>query len=161
MAKKLKIDFDEIRKLAELVQDTELSEIEIEEEDLRIRVSRGGQVIQSVAAPQPQMAAPMAPAAAANANPGSAGTAADGDEYENHPGAVKSPMVGTAYLQAEPGADPFVSSGAKVSAGDTLLIVEAMKVMNEIQSDISGEIIDICAQDGDSVEYGQLLFKIK
>ena len=124
MAKKLKIDFDEIRKLAELVQDTELSEIEIEEEDLRIRVSRGAQFIQSVAAPQAQPAAP-AQAPAANANPASvdAGAAAGGDDYENHPGAVKSPMVGTAYLQSEPGADPFVSPGAKVSAGDTLLIV--------------------------------------
>jgi len=161
MAKKLKIDFDEIRKLAELVQDTELSEIEIEEEDLRIRVSRGGQVIQSVAAPQPQMAAPVAPAAAANANPGSAGTAADGDEYENHPGAVKSPMVGTAYLQAEPGADPFVSSGAKVSAGDTLLIVEAMKVMNPIKAPKSGTVTAVLVDDGTPVEFGEPLVIIE
>lgn len=156
MAKKLKIDFDEIRKLAELVQDTDLSEIEIEEDDLRIRVSRGGQVIQSVAA------APAMPAAAPTAANQSAAPATDsGASNEDHPGAVKSPMVGTAYLAPEPGADNFVSVGGNVSEGDTLMIVEAMKVMNPIKAPKSGKVTAVLVSDGTPVEFGEPLVIIE
>ncbi len=156
MAKKLKIDFDEIRKLAELVQDTDLSEIEIEEDDLRIRVSRGGQVIQSVAA------APAMPAAAPAAANQSAAPASDAaGSNEDHPGAVKSPMVGTAYLAPEPGADNFVSVGGNVSEGDTLMIVEAMKVMNPIKAPKSGKVTAVLVSDGTPVEFGEPLVIIE
>ena len=159
MAKKLKIDFDEIRKLAELVQETDLSEIEIEEDDLRIRVSRGGQVVQTVAAPA------AAPAAANQSAPVAAEVPAAADanagNFENHPGAVKSPMVGTAYLQPEPGADPFVSVGSNVSAGDTLMIIEAMKVMNPIKAPKSGTVKSVLISDGSPVEFDEPLVIIE
>lgn len=158
MAKKLKIDFDEIRKLAELVQETDLSEIEIEEDDLRIRVSRGGQVVQTVAA------APVAHAAANQSAPVAADVPASADtgsNFENHPGAVKSPMVGTAYLQPEPGADSFISVGGKVSAGDTLMIIEAMKVMNPIKAPKSGTVKAILVEDSTPVEFDEPLVVIE
>ncbi len=157
MAKKLKIDLEEIRKLAELVQETDLNEIEIEEDDLRIRVSRGGQVVQTVAAPvAPAPVAANAPAAAAPAEAASAGGYDD-----SHPGAVKSPMVGTVYLQPEPGADSFVSVGDKVSAGDTLMIIEAMKVMNPIKAPNSGTVKAILVDDTSPVEFDEPLIVIE
>jgi acetyl-CoA carboxylase biotin carboxyl carrier protein len=155
MAKKLSIDFDEIRKLAELVQDTELSEIEIEEDDLRIRVSRNGaQMVQAVAAPAPAPAANQAaPAVIADT-----ATAASSDA---HPGAVKSPMVGTVYLQPEPGAPSYVSVGDKISAGDTLMIIEAMKVMNPIKAPKSGTVKQILVDDAQPVEFDEVLVVVE
>jgi len=153
MAKKLSIDFDEIRKLAELVQDTELSEIEIEEDDLRIRVSRNGaQMVQAVAAPAPA-ANQAAPAVIADT-----ATAASSDA---HPGAVKSPMVGTVYLQPEPGAPSYVSVGDKISAGDTLMIIEAMKVMNPIKAPKSGTVKQILVDDAQPVEFDEVLVVVE
>src|SRR5438105_1336623 len=115
------IDPDAIRKLAELMTETDLSEIELAEGDRRIRVSRAAATPAAVHFTAPATAAP-ASAPPAAANPAS------------HPGAVISPMVGTAYLQAEPDAPPFVSVGSPVRVGDTLLIIEAMKVMNPIKA---------------------------
>lgn len=158
MAKKLKIDFDEIRKLAELVQETDLSEIEIEEDDLRIRVSRGGQVVQTVSAAPAAAPAPANQSAPATPAPAAADT---GSNFENHPGAVKSPMVGTAYLQPEPGADSFISVGDSVSAGDTLMIIEAMKVMNPIKSPKSGTVKAILIDDASPVEFDEPLVVIE
>ena len=157
MAKKLSIDFEEIRKLAELVQDTDLSEIEIEEDDMRIRVSRsGGAVVHAVSAPTQ---AP-APAPAANQSVIAVATETQ-DTYDNHPGTVKSPMVGTAYLQPEPGAATFTSVGATVKTGDTLMIIEAMKVMNPIKAEKSGTVKAVLVQDGGPVEFGQPLVVIE
>jgi acetyl-CoA carboxylase biotin carboxyl carrier protein len=134
------IDPDAIRKLAELMTETDLSEIEIAEGDRRVRVSRA-----TMAAPAPLhvAAAAPAPAAAVAVSPAA------------HPGAVISPMVGTAYLQAEPGAPAFVSVGSPVRVGDTLLIIEAMKVMNPIKASKGGTVTQILISDGQPVEYGE------
>jgi acetyl-CoA carboxylase biotin carboxyl carrier protein len=134
------IDPDAIRKLAELMTETDLSEIEIAEGDRRVRVSRA-----ATAAPAPLHVAAAAPApmAAIAVSPAS------------HPGAVISPMVGTAYLQAEPGAPAFVSVGSPVRVGDTLLIIEAMKVMNPIKASKGGTVTQILISDGQPVEYGE------
>lgn len=149
----MKIDNEAIRSLAELLDETGLTEIEIAEGDMSIRVTRGGSV-QSVVAP-----AAAAPVPAANAQTPAAG---DGeDEFAAHPGAVISPMVGTAYLQSEPGAPSFVKAGDNVSEGDTLLIIEAMKVMNPIKAHKSGTVSRIFANDAQPVEFGELLMVIE
>ena len=135
------IDPETIRKLAELMTETGLSEIEMAEGDRRVRVSRA-----TTAA-----AAPMH--FAASAPPPSAPVAAVSPA--SHPGAVISPMVGTAYLQGEPGAPPFVSVGSPVRVGDTLVIIEAMKVMNPIKAPKSGTVTQILISDGQPVEYGE------
>lgn len=146
---KLAIDEDAIRDLAKLLDETNLSEIEIEQDGTRIRVGRGGGrmvaaapgVAASVAAP-----APIAAVAADTAK---------------HPGAVASPMVGTAYMAPSPGAKPFIDVGAVVKAGDTLLIVEAMKTMNQIQAPRGGTVTQILVEDGQPVEFGEALVIIE
>jgi acetyl-CoA carboxylase biotin carboxyl carrier protein len=138
---KFDIDPETIRKLAELMTETDLSEIEVAEGDRRVRVSRA-----TAAAAPVQFAAPSAaaaPAPVAAVSPAS------------HPGAVISPMVGTAYLQGEPGVPPFVSVGSPVKVGDTLLIIEAMKVMNPIKASKGGTVTQILISDGQPVEYGE------
>ncbi len=148
----LKIDHDAIRSLATLLNETDLTEIEIAEGDQRIRVTRTVNV-QTIAAPA------MMPALAVAANaPAGKVTAASA---EHHPGAVKSPMVGTVYLQSEPSAPRFVTKGATVKAGDTLLIIEAMKVMNPIKAEKSGTVTDILVEDAQPVEFGQPLVIIE
>jgi acetyl-CoA carboxylase biotin carboxyl carrier protein len=144
------IDPEAIRKLAELMTETGLSEIELAEGDRRVRVSRS---VAAAASPAVHFAAPAAaaPAAAAPA----AVTPA------THPGAVISPMVGTAYLQAEPGAAPFVAVGSQVRVGDTLLIIEAMKVMNPIKASQGGTLTQVLVSDGQPVEYGEPLMIIE
>ncbi len=147
-----------IRELADLLDETGLSEIEIEKSGLRVRVAR--QV--SVGAPLPQVsAAAVAPAqtAANAASEGSTGASAEaaGGEYDKHPGAVKSPMVGTAYRAPEPGAPPFVEIGAAVSEGETIAIIEAMKTMNHIPAPRSGTVIAILFENGQPVEFGEPL----
>ncbi len=153
-----------IRALAELLNENDLTELQVkrdyaEDDSLNVRVSRkpAQQVVaaqQTQAAP-PAMAAP-APAAAAAPAPETA-TADPAD----HPGAVTSPMVGTVYMQAEPGAPAFISVGASVSEGDTLLIVEAMKTMNHIPAPRSGTVKRIMVGDGDAVEFGAPLVIIE
>jgi acetyl-CoA carboxylase biotin carboxyl carrier protein len=142
------IDPDAIRKLAELMTETGLSEIELAEGDRRVRVSRAAAAPAAVHFAAPAAAAP-ASAAPVAANPAS------------HPGAVISPMVGTAYLQAEPGAPPFVSVGSPVKVGDTLLIIEAMKVMNPIKASKGGTLKEVLVSDGQPVEYGEPLMIIE
>ena len=139
------IDPKAIRKLAELMTETGLSEIELAEGDRSIRVSRATTAAApiQVAAPAPA-AAPAAPVSAAA-----------------HPGAVISPMVGTAYLQAEPGSPPFVSVGSPVRIGDTLLIIEAMKVMNPIKAAKAGTLKEVLVLDGQPVEYGEPMMIIE
>ncbi len=144
------IDPKLIRELADILNDTDLTEIELKQGELRIRVSRQKEAAQaqfSYAAPQPQQAA--APAASAPAAPAPAA----GPEV----GSVPSPMVGTVYLASAPGAKPFIEVGQQVSEGDTLLIIEAMKTMNQIPAPRSGTVKRICVDNGQPVEYGEAL----
>ena len=150
------IDRDLIKDLAGLLNETDLTEIEVETDGLRVRVARNITMQQvSVGAP----IAATAPAAVAAAPIEAARSEAA--DLSAHPGAVTSPMVGTAYTAPEPGAAPFVLEGDKVSAGQTLLIVEAMKTMNPIQASKSGTVTRIMVSDGQPVEYGEPLLLIE
>ncbi|WP_267177709.1 acetyl-CoA carboxylase biotin carboxyl carrier protein [Sneathiella aquimaris] len=152
---KLDIDKDVIRELAEIMNETGLGEIEVEHGSSRLRVSRNSSVA-SQAVPQMVAApAPLAPAAPA------AVEAAPAADAASHPGAVKSPMVGTAYLSPEPGAAEFIKVGDSVSQGQTLLIVEAMKTMNPIAAPKGGKILDVLVSDSQPVEFGQPLVIIE
>ena len=144
-----------IRELALLLDETSLTEIEIERAGLRLRVARNVSVAATMPMPMPLAAAPAALPAAAAAP---ATAAAD---LSKHPGAVTSPMVGTAYWAPEPGAKPFIEVGSKVSVGQTLLIIEAMKTMNQIPSPRAGTVTQILVEDGQPVEYGQPLVIIE
>ncbi|MGC6328687.1 acetyl-CoA carboxylase biotin carboxyl carrier protein [Rhizorhabdus sp. FW153] len=146
----MQVDPELVRQLAVLLDDTNLTEIEVQDGERRIKVARnvtvGAAPAYALPAAAPAPVAAPAPAAAAPVE-------ATGD----HPGAVKSPMVGTAYLTPEPGAKNFVSVGDKVSAGQTLLIVEAMKVMNAIPAPRAGTIKAVLVENGQPVEYDQPL----
>ena len=152
----MQVDVNLVRQLAELLDATHLTEIEVEEGDRKIRVARKAapQAAPVHYAPAPVAAAPAAPAAAAPAEAGAMAPAVSTN-------AVKSPMVGTAYLAAEPGAKPFVSVGQSVSAGDTLLIVEAMKVMNPIVAATAGTVRQILIENGQPVEFDQPLVVVE
>jgi len=147
------LDKDLIRELAELLEETGLTEIEIELEGRRFRVARGVNLTTTlttngngVQAPQHHEPAPRA---------------AQSEEVGVHPGSVTSPMVGTAYRSPEPGAPPFVEIGTRVAAGQTLLIIEAMKTMNQIPSPKAGVVIAVLIEDGQPVEYGEPLLVIE
>ncbi|GEQ96661.1 acetyl-CoA carboxylase, biotin carboxyl carrier protein [Iodidimonas gelatinilytica] len=152
---KLKDTKDLIRELAELLETSSLSEIEVEDEDVRIRVARQAQVHHVSAAPAHPAPAPAAAPVAA------AAPAAPSQGPAEHPGAVPSPMVGTVYLAPEPGAPTFVKAGDSVAEGDTLLIVEAMKVMNPIAAPRSGTVTRILVSDAQPIEYGEPLVIIE
>jgi len=145
------IDKELIRELAKLLDETGLTEIEIERAGLRVRVGRSGGNVTHItshgaAAPPPPSATP---ATVASADPA------------KHPGAVTSPMVGTAYRGSAPGAAPFVDLGSKVVVGETLLIIEAMKTMNQIPAPRSGTVTQILIEDGQPVEFGEPLVIIE
>ncbi len=142
-----------IRELAALLDETSLTEIELERAGLRIRVARNVTVAAAVPSPL-QVAAAMPVAAAAAA-------AAAGADLSKHPGVVPSPMVGTAYWAPEPGAKPFVEVGSKVSVGQTLMIIEAMKTMNQIPSPRAGTVTQVLVEDGQPVEFGEPLVIIE
>ena len=142
-----------IRELALLLDETSLTEIEIERAGLRVRVARNVSIAAAVPA-----AIPMAAAVVAGAPVAAAAAAAD---LSKHPGVVPSPMVGTAYWSPEPGAKPFIEVGSKVSAGQTLLIIEAMKTMNQIPSPRAGTVTQILVEDGQPVEFGEPLVIIE
>ena len=150
----MQVDVDLGRQLAELLDATQLTEIEVEHGDRKIRVARKAAAAAAVSyAPAPVAAAPVAaPAAAPAAEAAPAASAAN---------AVKSPMVGTVYLSGEPSAPPFVSVGARVAAGDTLLIVEAMKVMNPILAPSAGTVKAILVESGQPVEFDQPLVVVE
>ncbi|MGO4527096.1 acetyl-CoA carboxylase biotin carboxyl carrier protein [Microvirga sp. 2MCAF35] len=159
MAKENPFDPDLVRELANLIADTDLSEIEVEKGDLRIRVARTITASVSVpvaapaayAGPAPMMAPPPAAAEASTAaKPGAP-----------HPGAVLSPMVGTAYRKPSPDAKSFVEIGSKVQAGDKVLLIEAMKTFNEIVAPRAGTVTAIYVEDGTPVEYGEPLLVIE
>ncbi|MFT9400768.1 acetyl-CoA carboxylase biotin carboxyl carrier protein [Acetobacter sp.] len=149
----LLVDADAIRALAEILTDTGLTEIEIAEKDSRIRVARTLSV-QAAAAPAVAAAAVAAPVVAAPV------PAAPAD-LSRHPGAVNSPMVGVAYLAPDPSSAPFVSEGQIVSAGQTLLLIEAMKTFNQIKAPKAGTIKTVLVASGDPVEFGQPLVIIE
>ena len=148
------IDQSLIRDLANILNETDLTEIEVEQDDLRIRVSRAG-TPHYVSAPMPA-AAPAAPVAAAAPVAVSASDAA-----RSNKNAVTAPMVGTAYLSPAPGSRPFVEVGATVKEGQTILIIEAMKTMNQIPAPRSGKITEILVEDTAPVEYGEPLIVIE
>jgi acetyl-CoA carboxylase biotin carboxyl carrier protein len=144
------VDQDLIRELAKLLDETGLTEIEVERDGTRVRVGRqpaAGTSISMPMVPQPYAAPPVRPAVAA--------------DPASHPGALLSPMVGTAYLAAEPGAMPFVDIGTVVKAGDTLLIIEAMKTLNQIPAVRAGTVVQILVTDGQPVEFGEPLMIIE
>ena len=148
------VDAELVRQLAELLGETGLSEIEVEDGERKIRVARQLQAAAvSVAAPV-SSPAPAPQAAAASAEPAAGAVAAD---LKSHPGAVKSPMVGTVYLAPEPDKPNFVGEGDQVNAGDTLLIVEAMKVMNPITAPRAGTIRKLCVENEQPVEFDEVL----
>lgn len=147
----MKIDSQAIKNLAELLTETGLTEIEIADGDKSIRVTRSS-VVQAFAPP----ASLPVPANNSAAPAASAAVAAD-----QHPGAVKSPMVGSVYLQPEPGAKPFAAVGDKIKAGDTLVIIEAMKVMNPIKAEKGGTVTRVLVDDGQPVEFGEVLMIIE
>jgi acetyl-CoA carboxylase biotin carboxyl carrier protein len=143
------IDMGLVRRLADLLTETGLSEIEVERAELRIRVTRtlaAGPVVHAAAAGAAPPAAGASPAPAAQARAGDV---------------VKSPMVGTCYLQANPGAEPFVRVGAQVAEGQTLMIVEAMKTMNPIPAPRAGRVLEILVDDGQPVEFGEPLIVLE
>ena len=152
-------DHELIRSIAELLNEQNLAEIEIEREDMRIRVTR------AVAGPPPQVyaaAAVPAPAAPAGGSAAAASvTSLPADDLSSNPGTLTSPMVGTAYASPEPGATKFVTVGARVSEGQTVLIIEAMKTMNQIPAHRSGTVTRILVEDASPVEYGQPLVVIE
>jgi acetyl-CoA carboxylase biotin carboxyl carrier protein len=145
-----------IRELALLLDETSLTEIEIERAGLRVRVARNVSVAASVPA-----AAPFAAAHAPAPSPAPVAATAAATDFSKHPGAVPSPMVGTAYWASEPGAKPFIEVGAKVAVGQTLLIIEAMKTMNQIPSPRAGTVTQILVEDGQPVEFGEPLVIIE
>ncbi|HNQ92625.1 MAG TPA: acetyl-CoA carboxylase biotin carboxyl carrier protein [Alphaproteobacteria bacterium] len=152
----MKIDADAIRQLAELLEETGLTEIEVAEGEKMIRVGKGNP---AAAAPAHVHAAPNAHAMMPSdpTIPQAASLAAPSQVAANHPGAVTSPMVGTAYMSPEPGASAFISKGSTVKEGDTLVIIEAMKVMNPIKAPKSGTVTQILVENGQPVEFGEVL----
>jgi acetyl-CoA carboxylase biotin carboxyl carrier protein len=158
------MDLRKLKKLIDLVQESGIGEIEITEGEERVRIARGGHVTATpaaapAAAPDQDAAHPAAPAAAPAA-PGAAPAAAAAETPAEPGHAVKSPMVGTFYRSPSPEAKPFVAVGDTVKEGQTLCVIEAMKLMNEIESDAAGVVKAILVENGQPVEYGQALFII-
>lgn len=150
----MKVDSDAIKELAALLDETGLTEIEIADGDKAIRVGKNaGNVVAAHGAPITMASDP--------AIPQQANVSAPDTTAHNHPGAVTSPMVGTAYLQPEPGAPTYVSKGTTVKPGDTLMIIEAMKVMNPIKAETGGTVTQVLVEDGQPVEFGDVLVVIE
>lgn len=155
--KTLDDDLTAIRALAEVLDDTGLTEIEIERGDVRLRISKNiTSTAVSIGAPSAGQALPAVTAAGPTASP-----SPESQDLSNHPGAITSPMVGTAYLAPSPTSGPFTSVGGSVTEGQTVLIVEAMKTMNEIKAPKSGKVMQILARDAEPVEFGEVLMIIE
>jgi acetyl-CoA carboxylase biotin carboxyl carrier protein len=150
------VEQEMIRELAALLKETGLSEIEIEKAGLKLRVART--LSAGIAIAQPETPAPSQTTAPAAASPSAALAPSD---HASHPGCVTSPMVGTAYRSPEPGAPPFVEIGSKITQGQTLLIIEAMKTMNHIPAPRSGTVTQIMVESGQPVEFGEPLCVIE
>jgi acetyl-CoA carboxylase biotin carboxyl carrier protein len=149
----INFDAEAIRALADILVETGLTEIEISEKDSRVRVVRAPAPVAATPMVTVPMPAPVAAAPAAAPEPLMA--------PKDHPGAVLSPMVGVAYLAPEPGASPFVALGQTVTAGQTLLLIEAMKTFNQIKAPVGGRVTQILVQPGSPVEYGEPLMVIE
>ncbi len=152
------MDIRKVKKLIELLEESGISEIEIHEGEESVRISRYAQPAPYAAAPPVMAAMPAAaqgsPAAPTTPEPAAAAKSSSGHE-------VTSPMVGTFYSSPSPGAKPFVEIGSQVKAGDVLCIIEAMKMMNQIEADVAGRVVSILAENGSPVEFGQTLFVIE
>lgn len=146
------MDIRKVKKLIDLLNESDVAEIEIHEGEESVRISRYSQMQAPMVAMAPAAIAATAPAAAPTAAPEPAKPALPSGH------AVKSPMVGTFYRAASPGAKPFVEVGSRVNAGDTLCIIEAMKILNQIEADKSGAVVAILVENGQPVEYGQPMF---
>jgi acetyl-CoA carboxylase biotin carboxyl carrier protein len=157
------MDIRKVKKLIELIEGSDVAEIEIKEGEESVRISRSSSVPQPVAAqfpghyPVPPVASP--PPAAPAETPPAAEPAAEEEELKGH--IIHSPMVGTFYRASSPGARPFVEVGDSISSGETLCIIEAMKILNQIEADTSGKITRILVDNGQPVEYNQPLFVIE
>lgn len=156
------IDSKLVRELADILKDTELTEIEVEKGELRIRVAREIQAapMHYAAAPAPAPAAPQPAPASAPSSPPETPASSGAADPKSHPGAVTSPMVGTAYLRPSPDAEQFKKPGDSVKEGETILLVEAMKTFNPITAPKSGVLKELLVDDAQPVEYGEALFII-
>lgn len=150
----MKIDSKAIRELAELLEETGLTEVEVADGDQVIRVSRGSTIVAGAGMPHISMSSD--PAVPQQANVSAPATIA-----KSHPGAITSPMVGTVYMQPDPNSPSFVKKGDKVAAGDTLVIIEAMKVMNPIKAEKAGTVVQILVENGQPVEFGEVMMVIE
>jgi acetyl-CoA carboxylase biotin carboxyl carrier protein len=158
------MNFDEIHKILELMREHELSEFELEHDNFKIRIQKQGGghwVAAAPHAPGGQAVPPAAPASTAASGTVPAPSAADAPDEEMELAVVKSPIVGTFYLAPEPGAKPYAEVGDTVRKGQVLCIIEAMKLMNEINAEIDGEIVKVYVENGHAVQYGERLFAIK
>jgi acetyl-CoA carboxylase biotin carboxyl carrier protein len=151
------MDIRKVKKLIELLEESGISELEISEGEESVRISRHPRVGMQVAAPQPAPIVQAAPAA----TPAMAATSAGERAPRNDEHTVTSPMVGTYYASASPGAKPFVEIGSEIKVGQILCIIEAMKMMNQIESDKEGRVTAMLAKNGEPVEFGQPLFIIE
>jgi acetyl-CoA carboxylase biotin carboxyl carrier protein len=158
MTSGIQFDPEAIRRLADILRETDLTEIELSEKDARIRVARVVTVAPAYYPPPQAQAAALAPAPVVAAVP--AAPANDALDLK-HPGLVTSPMVGVAYLAPEPGAAPFVNIGSKVTAGQTLLLIEAMKTFNQIKATRAGTVTRLLVEAGTPVEYGEPLVLVE
>ncbi len=154
------MDLRKLKTLIDLVSESNISELEITEAEGKVRIVKAGEAapVQYVQTPAPQVAAPAPAPVAATAAPAPAAAPVEAAATGH---TVKSPMVGTFYRSSSPGAPSFVEVGSKVNEGDTLCIIEAMKILNEIEADKSGTITQILGENGQAVEYGQALFIIE
>ena len=148
----------QIRELVRLLESSGLSVLEIEENDLRVRLEKGQTA--GLAQPVPAALPQAVPAALPVETAPAPAPVADGTVDFNRLKEVKAPLVGIFYAAPSPGAEPFAGVGSRVKKGDVLCVVEAMKLMNEITADTDGEVIDVCVQNGQVVEFGQILFKL-
>ena len=156
------MDLDQIRRILDLVREHELSEFEIEHDGLRLKIRKDSNSAQIVTHAVPVMAAMAAPVAAAAALASSTpSSVTDIGESEIELAVVKSPIVGTFYRSSEPGSASFVEIGSSVKKGDVLCIIEAMKLMNEIDSEYDGEVVNVYVENGQPVQYGERLFAIR
>jgi len=153
----MKMELDYIEKLVKLVSDNGLTELSLEEDDKAIIIKKEKEIVTTTTTVAAQPVA-VAPAAHAPAKPAESAPAKKDDSNLLK---ITSPMVGTFYRAASPGAAPFADAGKTVSVGQTVCIIEAMKLMNEIESEVSGKVVEVCVQDGEPVEYGQVLMLVE
>ncbi|TDI45182.1 MAG: acetyl-CoA carboxylase biotin carboxyl carrier protein [Acidobacteria bacterium] len=151
----MNLNLSELKELFELIAERNITEFELEEEGVKLRIKQGGSATPALTGLLPGRQAPAASAVEAVLEP------ADEADAEEGVSLVTAPMVGTFYLQPEPGAEPFARKGDRIKKGQILCIIEAMKLMNEIESDLSGELVAIYVENGQPVQYGDKLFAIR